>query len=218
VLSSPQQQRKEKKAEKLLPRINQEYSTEQKPPTIYPNPSFYDMDPLSCYPTMMTTIATSKRNCRALSLSERSSSSSSVRRPTKVRFDSITIVEFPIVLGVEVIPSTGGAPLALGSKPSREVRLGLDHFECIRPPRRSKRNLILDPETRTAMLLKSGYSFEAVATAALSCYRIQESRGESVREDLVKRKQLLNKMVDSTRRAIKSVVRPIQRSEVALTA
>jgi hypothetical protein len=176
------------------------------------------MDPISCYPT--TTMTSSKRNSRALSLSERSSNSISVHRshPTKVRFDSITIVEFPIVLGVEVIPSTGGAPLALGSKPSREVRLGLDHFECIRPPRRSKRNLILDPETRTAMLLKSGYSFEAVATAALSCYRIQESRGESVREDLVKRKQLLNKMVDSTRRAIKNVVRPIQRSEVALSA
>lgn len=161
-------------------------------------------------------MTSSKRNRRVLSSSE--SSSSSISRQTKVRFDSITIVEFPVVLGVEVVPSTGGAPLALGSEPSREVSLGLDQFESIRPKRRSKRNLILNPETRTAMLLKSGYSFEAVANAALSCYRMQESREESVREELFKRKQLLNKMVDSTRRVIKNVARPIQRSEVALSA
>ena len=174
------------------------------------------MDPLSFYPTMTSS---SKRNYRASSLCESRSPTTSINRAsTKVRFDSITILEFPIVLGVEVVPSTGGAPIALGSKPSRQVSLGLNHFESIRPQRRCKRNLILDPERRTAMLFQSGYSFEVIANAALSCYRIQESRGEAVREELVKRKQLLNKMVDSTRRAIKNVVRPMQRSEAALTA
>ena len=149
------------------------------------------------------------------SASEESDANASSTRLKKVRFDSLTIKEFPIALG-DSVPHEG-APIGLGGKAQRSLVISMDHFEKIRPQRRPRKNLQIDSATRTDILLAAGHSYSEIATATITAHRVRISREETIR---LVNKQSLSKMVDLTRKALKGMlVTPVKNSGgVAITA
>lgn len=67
-----------------------------------------------------------------------------------VSFGELTIDEFELGLGDN--PSVkGGAPVALSQKRVGTYQIEVEHFEGLRPKRRSKSEMLLDRDTRMWM-------------------------------------------------------------------
>jgi hypothetical protein len=142
------------------------------------------------------------------------------RQPAKeggVRFEYLTILEFPITLG-DTVPREG-PPIAMADKATRKLVIHLDRFEAARPERRDTRDLFLDAEDRTCLLLLAGFSMHEVADAALEACRIRVDREHNAK---LSSKQRIHKVLDTTRRTLKSmVIRPIfvqHKSKFAMSA
>lgn len=120
-----------------------------------------------------------------------------------VRFDYLTISEFPIIVG-DTVPREG-PPITMAAKATRKLVIDLDRFEAARPERRDIRDLFLDAEERTCLLLWAGFSIGEVADAALETCRIHVDREHNAR---LSSKQRIHKVLDATRRALKSILIP----------
>jgi hypothetical protein len=133
-----------------------------------------------------------------------------------VRFDYLTILEFPITLGDGSVPREG-PPITMADKASRKLVIDLDRFEAARPERRDTRDLFLDAEDRTCLLLLAGFSVGQIADAALEACRIKIDREHS--NTKLSSKQRIHNVFDMTRRTLKSmVIRPTQNSKSAMSA
>jgi hypothetical protein len=118
-----------------------------------------------------------------------------------VRFSTVTIIEFPPILGGDTVPSSGGPPVALGLTPCRTMIHDVEHLELGRstspstttttttitsknnpwcyPPRRSSKELLLSGETRTEMLVDAGYSLTYLSRDTVEGFYIQQKRMEA---------------------------------------
>lgn len=106
-----------------------------------------------------------------------STASSSDMQASKVCFDSLTIYEFPNLLGDN--PGVNdGAPLTIAWKHTRVETYNLDYYEYLRKsiPTRSRREMVLDAGTRGSFLLGEGYSLKQILEAAEEVEMIQASR------------------------------------------
>jgi hypothetical protein len=133
-----------------------------------------------------------------------------------VRFDYLTILEFSITLG-DTVPREG-PPITMAAKATRKLVIDLDRFEAARPERRATRDLFLDAEERTCLLLVEGFTMRRITDAALEACRIKVDRREHNAK--LSSKQRIHKLFDTTRRTLKCMVfRPIQhQSEIAMSA
>jgi hypothetical protein len=123
-----------------------------------------------------------------------------------VRFDYLTISEFPITLG-HTVPREG-PPITMAAKATRKLVIDLNRFEAARPERRETKDLFLDAEERTCLLLLEGFTIRQIADAALEACRIKVDRQHNTK---LSSKQRISKVLDTTRRTLKSlVIRPIQ--------
>jgi hypothetical protein len=121
-----------------------------------------------------------------------------------VRFDYLTILEFPITLG-ETVPREG-PPITMAANATRKLVIHFDRFEGARPERRDTRDLFLDAEDRTCLLLLAGFSMHEVADAALEASRIRVDREHNAK---LSSKRGIHKVLDIARRTLKSmVIRP----------
>ena len=116
-----------------------------------------------------------------------------------VRFDFMTILEFPIILG-DTVPREG-PPIAMAAIATRKLVIRVDRFEGARPERRDTRDLFMDAEDRTCLLLLADFSMHEVADAALEASRIRVDREHNAK---LSSKQRIHKVLDTTRRTLKS--------------
>jgi hypothetical protein len=118
-----------------------------------------------------------------------------------VRFSTVTIIEFPPILGGDTVPSSGGPPVALGSTPCRTMIHDVEQLElgrstntssttattckssntpwCYHPRRRSSKELLLSGETRTEMLVDAGYSLTFLSRDTVKSFHIHQKRMET---------------------------------------
>ena len=102
-------------------------------------------------------------------------------RRIHVTFGSVTILEFPQILGDHPCVSSG-APITLDWNCRRTRQMDVQTFEdsyrsiC---PRRSRRELALTGPERFERLLKAGYSLDDIAQATLEAQRVQTERTET---------------------------------------
>eukprot|EP00980_Cylindrotheca_fusiformis_P030929 scaffold25646_cov117-Cylindrotheca_fusiformis.AAC.1 len=101
-------------------------------------------------------------------------------RKKHVRFGSLAIDEFPLIIG-DAIPSAG-PPIALEYKAIRSSIMALNDFEAIRPERRQLCEMKLDLWERTRLLFKEGYDPNDIETAALTAEAVRLSRKESQKD------------------------------------
>ena len=132
-----------------------------------------------------------------------------------VRFDYLTILEFPITLG-DTVPREG-PPITMAANATRKLVIRIDRFEAARPERRDTRDLFLGAEDRTCLLLLAGFSLHEVADAALEASRIRVDRAHHAK---LSSKQRIHKVLDTTRCTLKSMlIWPTQRnSKIAMSA
>lgn len=98
-----------------------------------------------------------------------------------VGFESVTIIEFPMVLGDN--PScSNGAPVCLGRKVISSSTQNIDVYEYLRKDRRrSRRRLVLDVPTRSEILVAAGYTIDQIVRATMAVQVIRKSRVESLK-------------------------------------
>jgi hypothetical protein len=98
-----------------------------------------------------------------------------------VGFDSVTIFEFPMVLGDN--PScSNGAPVCLARKAISSDTHSIDIYEFIRNGRRrTRKRLILNVATRAEILLGAGFEMCEIAEATMAVQAIRKSRVESLK-------------------------------------
>jgi hypothetical protein len=126
-----------------------------------------------------------------------------------VRFDYLTISEFPITLG-DNVPREGPA-ITMAAKATRKLVIYLDRFEAARPERRDTRDLFLDANDRISLLLLAGFSMREIADATLEACRIKVDREHNAK---LSSKQRIHQVLDTTRRTLKiMVIRPTQHKD-----
>mmetsp|Transcript_10627 Transcript_10627/g.18673 ORF Transcript_10627/g.18673 Transcript_10627/m.18673 type:complete len:205 (-) Transcript_10627:80-694(-) len=89
-----------------------------------------------------------------------------IKVPKKVRFDVVEFREYPRIMSDN--PSSNGPPIGIGwvydSKDT--VKIDLNIYECAQEGnRRQKKELIIPPHVREAMLREAGYSRKEIARA-----------------------------------------------------
>jgi hypothetical protein len=98
----------------------------------------------------------------------------------KVSFgDSIIIIEYPIILGDNPGVSSG-APIQIGWEPIGIKSRNLEMFEYTHQNRRRGGELKITVEKRGRLLLRAGYSMEAIGEAALTAGKIRKERVETL--------------------------------------
>lgn len=102
-----------------------------------------------------------------------------------VTFGSLTILEFPIILGENPAVS-GGAPVELGwvlmnRYTHRELQL-YEYMRCDQRRHGRKNLLTMSVPDRARLLMESGYSIEQIAGAVMRVEEIQKQRSESLRQ------------------------------------
>jgi len=154
-----------------------------------------------------------------------------------VRFGSIVITEFPIILG-DNPAVTAGAPVTIDWNPQDEHRHSVTAYEQCKPKRRRRRKLLISVSNRAILLLAAGYSIDEIADASIQVQQIKSGRQESLQNQNWDRVNLLMEhgvgmvqttnsavtgavtgMVQSTGKKLKSlVVKPVQQTETARMA
>ena len=97
-----------------------------------------------------------------------------------VRFDKVEIFEFPYTIGDS--PSVScGAPLAMYPRHQDRHIFEFQEYEEAKMtiPRRTKRQMAMDAELRTHILLNCGYSLARICEAAAAAKKARELRQES---------------------------------------
>ena len=99
-----------------------------------------------------------------------------------VSFGTITIMEFPMVIGDN--PScSGGAPVQIGWQPQDTATRGLEMYDFLRERERvtRRKKLILPVDKRAKILLVAGFSLEEIVMAAEQAARVKKGRYESLK-------------------------------------
>lgn len=126
-----------------------------------------------CMSTNSSTISSDDGECFALvetTLSPRKSKK-------RVRFGTAAIVQFEVRIG-DSIPIYG-PPVGLGEAVVHRDVWCVNHYEAVRSPRRTLKQLKLDPWKRTRLLYRQGYDPETIARAACEADTIRANRKES---------------------------------------
>ena len=84
--------------------------------------------------------------------------------PKRVRFDKISVREYPLVLGNTNFCSVG-PPLQLGWTPTSEYEIDLEKYEKAKPPARSKAELVIPPQMKVTILQSNGCTLREIAYA-----------------------------------------------------
>lgn len=79
----------------------------------------------------------------------------------QVRFTTIEIIEFPIILGDNPAVSSG-PPLTIDWEPQQRTQFDLNVFEEYRPKRRHRKDLPIDPVIREEVLVASGIGLDQI--------------------------------------------------------
>ncbi|CAJ1946734.1 unnamed protein product [Cylindrotheca closterium] len=95
----------------------------------------------------------------------------------KVRFGALSVVEFGIRIG-DSIPCFG-PPIGLGLEVIKDELWSVNHYEAVRPKRRSPKELRLDPWERTRLLYRQGYDPETIQEAAFDADSVRAHRKDS---------------------------------------
>jgi hypothetical protein len=97
----------------------------------------------------------------------------------KVRFDSLTIREYPMELGDH--PScSGGAPVTIGWEPQATQTRNLELYEYTRTARRSRKQLHIPVQARAILLLKGGYSLQEIGNATHQVELARKERADTI--------------------------------------
>eukprot|EP00529_Nitzschia_sp_RCC80_P035665 CAMPEP_0113482596 /NCGR_PEP_ID=MMETSP0014_2-20120614/23001_1 /TAXON_ID=2857 /ORGANISM="Nitzschia sp." /LENGTH=176 /DNA_ID=CAMNT_0000376119 /DNA_START=127 /DNA_END=657 /DNA_ORIENTATION=- /assembly_acc=CAM_ASM_000159 len=154
---------------------------------------------------MSTQSLTSVSSLASSSSSSSSSSNNNNQKQKKhVDFESLTIREYPVILGDNPNVSSG-APLSLGWEYTEQPRRNIDMYEYTRKERRSRKHLAIPVEVRGQILLKMGYSIEELAMATMESDEIKRQRAESMRSSPA------NMIMDRTKDLPKNVVNGMAR-------
>ena len=104
-----------------------------------------------------------------------------IAKSQRVAFaEYITIIEFPMVIGDNPSVSSG-APVQIGWVPQGIFTINLDVYEHFqRGNRRQMKKLILKTPQRTNILLRAGYSLNAIVAASITAALIRKSRREAL--------------------------------------
>ena len=162
--------------------------------------------------TTSTSSSSSSTVSSLNSLASLSSSSSSNNNKQKkhhhhhVDFDSLTIREYPVILGDNPNVSSG-APLSLGWEYHEQPKRNIDMYEYTRKERRPRKHLAIPVEVRGQILLKMGYSIEELAMATMESEEIKRQRVESMKAS----SSPANMIMDRTKDLPKNVVNGMAR-------
>ena len=69
-----------------------------------------------------------------------------------VRFDTVEIIEFPIQVGVDKVPTSGGPPLGMGFVEQFKLVLDLEEYEEGRPSRPRQKDEMAVPHSQRSAL------------------------------------------------------------------
>ena len=101
----------------------------------------------------------------------------------QVSFGDITIREYPMELGDNPACSCG-VPITIGWEPQSTCVQSLEVYEFRRQRagerRKSRKRLLMSVQKRGQLLLKAGYSLEAMAAALLEVQRVKKLRTENL--------------------------------------
>jgi hypothetical protein len=99
-----------------------------------------------------------------------------------VHFGDITIQEYPMELGDNPACSCG-VPITIGWEPQSTFISDLEAYEFRRPKLgKSRRQLLMPVQRRGHLLLKAGYSLEAMAVALTEVNQVKKSRTETFQQ------------------------------------
>jgi len=100
----------------------------------------------------------------------------------RVSFGDITIREYPMELGDNPACSCG-VPITIGWEPQSTCVQSLEVYEFRRRKagerRKSRKRLLMPVQKRGKLLLKAGYSLEAMAAALMEVEQVKKSRTEN---------------------------------------
>lgn len=118
-------------------------------------------------------------------------------RSGMVRFDALTIHEFPMILG-DNPACLAGPPLSISWEPQGTTSLTVDEFESTRPPRRLQAQMIVPAAMRLEILRRTGYARNEII-ALTKPVNIDRSRRRSSKE-----MQNLDKVNELTERVLRA--------------
>lgn len=95
----------------------------------------------------------------------------------RVRFGTVAIVQLEVRIG-DSVPSYG-PPIGLGQEVVQTDVWCVNHYESVRPARKSLKELKMDPWKRTRLLYRQGYEPAAIEQAASEADTIRSNRKES---------------------------------------
>jgi hypothetical protein len=129
-------------------------------------------------------------------------SSCGTKHDREVKFDSIEVRKYPIVLGDN--PScTIGPPLTLDWEYEEEPAVDLDVYECERPRHRHLRYLVVNYYRRHDILRNAGYSEAEIKQATQAVAKVQRQRNITLLLNPVSK---LDEIVQSAGRKVKRAV------------
>jgi hypothetical protein len=139
----------------------------------------------------LNTPASSATYSRLLSYYHRNNSNNN-NMTKSVYFGSITILEFPIVLG-ENPSCSSGVPIQIGWKPVERNTFDIAMYDYLRESqRRPRKSLRISIANRALLLMQAGYSIDQIVDAVMKVQVIQKQRTESLQSTgLGERVQLL---------------------------
>jgi hypothetical protein len=117
----------------------------------------------------------------------------------QVSFDSITIREFPIMLG-DNPGGLAGPPLTIQWKPHSTFTVPFEEYEETRPPRRSRSEMAIPPRHRQEMLRSAGYARGEIqeGTRPVNICRAQRARTKET-QALDPASEIVEKIMRKTR-------------------
>jgi hypothetical protein len=111
----------------------------------------------------------------------RSTSSILCKRGRTVKFGTMTVHEFPQVLGDNPACSAG-APLTLDWKPVSQTAMLIDYYEFTRNPRRNRRGLMENKVVRHNYLLSIGVTMKEIADVLVVIESTKKDRAASLKK------------------------------------
>jgi hypothetical protein len=120
-------------------------------------------------------------------------------RPFLVRFNELTIHEFPYALGDNPACSEG-CPIRLSRTAESHTTVKVDTYEWTRRKRRKGKKLKLSVETRAKLLFRAGYSLEEIAGSTMQVQMIRLERSKCLENTGWER--FVNTLIETTGRTL----------------